>query len=271
MKSQTYKIIENNKVLVSEKNYDSSNNVINLKDYSIKPFSEKKFTYNSFNMLISELEISDGKLLNKIENTFDENQNLIESKIYFGNEIYEKISTEFNEVGYIKTTYQEGIEIERMERINNGKNFENKFYEENELVEIHKYQYESSPKTGVTKIFDSQNNLLAIRNEYFDSNDYILKFEEFNANEQLMEESIYERENELILKETQRDFYNGAIEYISTYEYDFKKNLIRKEIRAINKSLVSANHNRYDEKNRLIEENRISNGENVNYQHIYSN
>ncbi|WP_271766908.1 hypothetical protein [Aquimarina algiphila] len=260
MKKLTYKVIEDEQTLVYEELYNSKNEVIYYKDYQANPHAEKKITFNDLGLLVEEIDLSDGNELNRLELIYDKNGRNTERNFFFGTDLYEKVITEYSESGHVKTTYQDGEEVNRLVTETKGKNYVSKFYQNEKLIESQFSEYDTVNKCNEIKIYDGDNNLIAIRKETYNHADEVVNIEDVNENGNLLSEHTYEIEKGLTLKEVHRDFRAGESEYNISREYDFNKNLIKMEVRAANNHLIEFYLSTYDDKNRLAEEKGVSNG-----------
>ena len=266
MKIKTYQILVDQKNLVYEELYDKSGNLIHYIDYISKPQTEKKYEYNEKGLMIQEIEIVNNTVLNTITFDYDNQGRIINQKLFFQNDLYEEITTTYNDDGYIRIIYQEGKEVEKIEKTEIGKNSNIKFFDEEILIELQICNHDTTNNISTTEIYDNNEHLLAIRKQQFDNRDNIIKFQEFNENGNLMSESIYEFEDNLITKETYRDYIGRSEEFIFINKYDSSKNIILSETRTLSNDLLDFHHRKYDSRNKLIAESGYSRG---NFNAIY--
>ncbi len=260
MKRFTYKILEDQEVLVYEEQYNAQGQVLYYKDYQANPPAEKKICYNESGLLVEEIDISDNVELNRLEQIYNDNGENIERNFFFGEHLYEKITTEFSEMGFTKTTYQDGEEIQKLIQENDDKNYANKFYQNGELLESQFAKYNSETNCSEIKFYDGKNKHVLTRKETYNNLNLLVRVEELNENNNLLSEHQYEIEKGLITKEIYRDFRSGENEYHITMEYDNKENLIKKDIRTPSGHLVEFYICEYDGQNRMIDEKGMANG-----------
>ncbi|MCK5782021.1 MAG: hypothetical protein KAH10_05490 [Flavobacteriales bacterium] len=261
MKRETYSSVQESEVLIYEETYDSNNNLIHYIDYQARPVSEKKFEYDENNRLIKESEISDGIELQGLEMTYNEKDEVIEQNLFFSGELYESVKTEYNENGFIRTVFQDGEEVHRIENIKDGKDYIQKYYDYDSLSNIMNYTFDKETSSAESLIYDADSNLLNRRLEIFGENGELEVYKQFNASNQLISKHEYHKEGELLKHEIKSDFVRGEVDNKVTYDYDEKNNLVKTETRTDSGKLVEFHVYRYDDRNRMIEENGISNGQ----------
>ncbi len=260
MQRQTYSVVNERETLVYEETYDENNNLIHYIDHQARPVSEKKFEYDDKNQLTKEVEISDGVELQRLELNYNEKGEVIEQNLFFSGDLYESVKTVAADNGFVRTTYQDGDEVYRIENLGEGKNFTNKYFDYGNLSNIEVNTYDEDTHTNEKLINDADQNLLVRRVEVYNEEGELLLFKEFNANNQLISKHEFERENNKILKEIKSDFVRGEIDNEIHYDYDEKGNLIKTETRTNSGQLVDFQVSIYDEQNRVVEESGVSNG-----------
>jgi len=261
MKRQTYTINQESEVLVYEETYDENNNLIHYIDYQAKPVSEKKFEYDDKNRLINEIEISDGIELQNLEIKYNDDGVVIEQNLYFSGDLYESVKNDITENGYIRTTFQDGEEVYRVENVADGKNYTSKYFDYGNLSNIEEFVYDEENLTSEKSIFDADGNLLVRRVEIKNEDGELILFKEFNAKNQLISKHEFDREGNKLIKEIKSDFVRGEIDNEIHYDYDEKGNLLKTETRTNSGQLVEFHVYTYDDNNRMIEENGVSNGQ----------
>ena len=266
MTVKTYQILEDQKKLIYEELYNTSNKLIQSIDSSTKSKIEKKFEYNNQGLIIKEISINNGKKVNTVAFEYDANGKLVSQKLFFENELFEETIISYLDNNYIETIFQDGVELERIEETEDGKNSTMRFYNYGDLTETQVKIYNSLNNSSTTKIFDEDNNLVALRIEEFDKNDNIIKFQEFDADNNLLFESKYKFENNLKVKQLYRDYNETQQEYIYINKYDDHNNLILSETRTLDNDLLDFHRRRYDTENNLVEESGYSRG---NFDAIY--
>jgi len=267
MKRKTYKIEDEEQILIFEEEYDSNGNVIYYKDYQSEPIFEKYTKFNSKGYIVGEIEFADSVESDRFSVIYDNHDDAIEQNHFIGGELYEKVLTIKNDNGFERKTFHFGEEVEIMIRINSDStDYENKFYEEGNLVETQIYKFNVLENVGITKIYDSEGNILATQIEQFDEKERVVEFKEINESDNLLEEVITEYNDDLIVREIHRQFLDSPFEHFITYTYDDNNNQIKKEVKTATGGLIEFFHSKYDSQNKLIAESGYSVG---NYNAIY--
>jgi len=215
-------------------------------------------TYNSSGYLTKETELEGGVEISRAEYICDELGRIIESNLFIGGELYETNIATFNENGFETITIREGVEVERFEKTENGDEYTNKFYENGVLVECQICESDAFENLNIIRFYDLNNELTGKKVEIFNNSNELLKSEEYNATNILLSESQYEVQNGLLLSELHRDFFNGLNEFEIIYEYDENENLVKNEKHNLSGQILEFHFYKYDENNRLIEENGLS-------------
>ena len=260
MKKQTYTVNQETETLIYEESYNDNNNLIHYIDHQARPISEKKFEYDDKNQLIKEVEISDGVELQGLEMIYNDKGAVVEQNLFFSGDLYESIKTIASENGFVKTTYQDGEEVYRVENSTEGKNYTNKHYNYEDLVNVEVSTFDKETLTSEKIIYDAEENVLVRRVEVYNEEGNLTVFKEFNANNQLINKQELERENNKLVKEIKSDFVRGEVDNEILFDYDENENLIKTETRTNSGQLVDFQVNVYDDKNRIIEESGVSNG-----------
>ena len=268
MKRKSYNIQEEEKILIYEEDYDSNGKVVYSKDYQSEPILEKYTTFDSNGYINSEVEIAEGIETSKYTVLYDETGEAIEQNQFISGELYEKVLTIKDANGYERKTIQDGNEVESMFRLNSSetRDYENKFYVNDELVEKQTYEFNNCENIGTTKTYDADENIVGIQIEYLDEEDRIKIYRDFNENGNLIEEIIAEYKDDLVITEIHRQFLDSPFEHFISYLYDENKNQIKKEVKTSTDNLVEFYNSNYDSNNRLISENGYSVG---NFDAIY--
>jgi len=260
MKRQTYSIVNEKETLVYEETYDDNNNLIHYIDHQARPVSEKKFEYDEKNQITKESELSEGTELQRLELNYNDKGEVVEQNLFFSGDLYESVKTVATENGFVRTTYQDGDEVYRIENVTEGKNHTNKYFDYENLSNIEVSTYDEETLSYEKLITDAEENLLVRRVEVYNEEGELLLFKEFNANNQLVNKSEVERKNGKVLKEIKSDFVREELENEIHYDYDEKGNLIKTETRTNSGQLVDFQVKVYDEQNRVVEESGVSNG-----------
>ncbi|MCD6067092.1 MAG: hypothetical protein K0S33_1918 [Bacteroidetes bacterium] len=261
MKRYTYKITDGEQELLCEEDIGEQGHIVFCRDYGTDPATDRTSIYDEQGNLVEEVETSDGEEMSRIQYGYNEKGVVTEKCLFIGGEVYERRTTEYTEDGYIRTTFQEGEEVEKL--VCKIKDFDSSsaFYQNSKLVETHLSRLDQEAGTLTTEIRDEKDELIKKEIEYFDK-DNPLKKEIYNGKEELSEIYVWEYENSLPVKETFSYPHVGrsSTEHVITWEYDSKANCVRKEIRELSGRLLEFHLWNYDELGRVIEESGVSHG-----------
>lgn len=257
---KTYSIDDENKILICEEKFDEKNNLIHQKDLKNIPNSEHTFEYNELNQLILEFEWLEGKICSRIEYQYTEEGEVSDQKFYFDDVLFEHTKLEKIENGFIKTTFQDGVEVERLEKNRSNKNWKNTFWStDNKILEIQEYTYDEKKRLGTTVFQNLEDNLFKKVIEEYNTKSELIFLKKFNENDILLEEIQFVYSRELLIKEITKNFRKDNT-YQCSYGYDQKGNLIKKECLNSYGKLITFQHIVYDRKNRVISECGNTNG-----------
>ncbi len=261
MKRQTFTISQESEILIYEETYNENNKLVHYIDHQARPVSEKKYEYDDNNQIVNEIEISDGIELQNLEMKYNDKGEMIEQNLYFSGSLYESVKIEKTDVGSTSTTYQEDDEVFRIESTTEEKKQTTKYYENGALSNVQELSFSDDKLSSEKMIYDADENLLVRRIENYNNSGETTAFKEFNSENKLVNKQEFTRSDNKLLKEVKSDFVRGEIENEVTYEYDEKGNLIKSETRTNSGQLVDFHIYAYDEENRMIEENGVSNGQ----------
>lgn len=260
MKRKSYSVDKESRTLIHEESYDENGNVVHSIDYRESPPVEQNFEYHSDGNLIRQSETQGG-----IENSsqifeYDAEGDIIDEKLSIGGALYEQTSLVKSDSGFIRTMIQDNEEVERLEKIIDGDNWNNKFYRFKELLESQEYTFDAKNNSGETIIKGFEHDFKVVIKEKYNSKNEIILKEEFHENGTLLTSTEIEIENGLTLKESIKDFSNGEIYYERIFEYDKNENIINFEVRSSTGALHSFHKRKFDNENKLIEESGFTNG-----------
>lgn len=154
------------------------------------------------------------------------------------------------------------------------------FFENRELYERHYSEFNADNSIETIKIFDSNNNLVASRYQYYDNKNRPTKFLEKNENENILIRLNYEYSSELLISETHENYIQND-QYKIEYSYDDNGNLISQETKTLPGKLLEFQKLSYNDDNRLIFETGYSvgsfdaiygvyvNGDKYSFEHEY--
>jgi hypothetical protein len=257
---KSYSIEEDKRTLILEETYDENGNVIQSIDYDETPEIVRNFEYNEAGFIVSQYEIQGGVENSSQHFEYDEDDEVIDEKLFIGGGLYEHTVITKNESGYVRRMIQDNEEAERLVMKTDGKNWTNEFYNFDELAQVHEYIYNEEERTGITKIKFLDDDSFITNTQKYDENDDVIQEEEYNEKDVLLKSIQVELENGLIVKEAVRDFNDSEGYYEQLYEYDNNKNIINFEVRSSTGALLSFHKCKFDNQNRLIEESGFANG-----------
>ena len=265
---KTYEIIDHeDPKLIFECIFDSENRVISYTNYQATPISTKKTTYDNNGVIESETEFHNGIEIDKIVFVKNEKGETINSKHFISQELYEEVITETNEHGFKRTTYQDGEEVEvLLKKYSSEDNYTSEFYSFNQLIEKHICSYDSSSRSEIIEMYQSDNHLLGTRKNTYNKYDELIISQEYDHNNNLIYDDKYEIKNGLTTKEIKRNFGDHHSEMEINYKYDENNNLLSIEKYTLNGKLIGFHTKKYNTENQLAEEIGHSNG---NFDAIY--
>jgi len=260
MKQRIYSILDEKKILIQENSFNMDGKIIHSIDFSVHPNVEEFFEYNGEGLLIREFEIQEG-----VENSsqvfeYDNENEVVDEKLFISGELYEQTIITKTENSFTKIMVQDGVEVERLEKIKEGKNWTNNFFQNNELLERQEYRYNSKDNSGELTIHIFEDDTRFSVKENYNKNDDIILKEEFNENGSILISTETEYENGLVVKEIIEDFSNTEGKYQNIYKYDDNANMVLFECLSSTGALNSFHRWRFDLQNRLVEESSYSNG-----------
>ncbi|MFT6243712.1 MAG: hypothetical protein ACJA0U_000380 [Salibacteraceae bacterium] len=156
--------------------------------------------------------------------------------------------------------FQDGEQVERLEKIEDGKNWSNKFFRYDELLETQEYIFDAQNNSGETSIHVLEGDQRFINKEKYNELGEIVAREEFKGDDTLLFSVEVELENGLTSSESIRDFSSGESYFKKKYQYDKLDNMVKFECRSSTGALLSFHNRKFDDENRIIEEVGFSNG-----------
>lgn len=257
---KSYSVDEDNRTLILEETYDENGNVIQSIDYDETPEIVRNFEYNEEGFIVYQNEVQGGVENSSQHFAYDEDGEVIDEKLFIGGSLYEHTVLLKSDSSFVRTMTQDNEEVERLVGTIDGKNWTNKFYNFDELTQVHDYTYDEKDRTGKTKIKFLEDDSIITNTQQYDDNDDVILEEEYNEKDVLLKSIQVELENGLIVKEAVRDFSDGEDYYKQLYAYDENKNIINFEVRSSTGGLLSFHKCKFDNQNRLIEESGFANG-----------
>ena len=228
---KTYRIFEDEeKVLVYEDVLNESGQILSFQDHQSPDQAEGVNEYDAHGRLTCERDLVDGAEGSRTEYVYNESGNITSRKLLIAGELYEELSYEFLDNGFIQRRLQNGEEIERSIESKNGEKFLKEFFEGAELIERHKGEYDANKRISYIKVVDNAGNVLANRIQEFDVSENLLKYEEKSVKGNLLVLSEYKYKNNEVIHEIHNDYANDQ-HYEIFYEYDAAGNMISQEIK----------------------------------------
>lgn len=256
-KISTYQLFgEDEKILESISTVSDTGKVLNLQQYEKNHMAtESHFAYDDKDRLIEMTEqTSDGRTT-MIRYTLDEDDEIIATQTYYGNELYEELKVEEGETQTIKTVVRDGEVIQKfIETEHEDGTEEVLVYDESNKL-IQKQLTVAYTDVTETKIFDGEDNLLGMSLELFDENEELKEKKEYDGNNNLIRLDAYTTEKGLIMKHHIKSKVEGTLmEVINTYQYDENENEISREVNTPDGQSIILESKKYNENNQIVEE-----------------
>ena len=135
---KTYRLFDDDeRELVYEDILNESGQILSFKDYQAPNQTEGINEYNLDGVLTCEKEIIDGEEGSRTEYTYDSDGNITCRRLFVAGELFEELSHEYLESGFIKRRTQNNEEIERFIENKNGNKFLREFFEGPNLYDRH--------------------------------------------------------------------------------------------------------------------------------------
>ncbi len=263
---KTYRLFEDEeKELVYEDIQNESGQIISFKDYQSPNQSEGFSEYNANGVLTCARNFTDGEEGSRTEFSYNSIGEIISRKLFVASELFEEISYEYLDSGFIKRTIQHGEEKERFIENNDGNTFLREFFEGTELFERHEGVYDPVTRNELIRITDNEGKLLANRLQEFDESKNLLRYEEKNEKGNLLILVEYKYENNKVIFEKYHNYSNEQ-HYEVVYQYDSFGNMTSQETRSPSGNLLEYQKQVFDEHGRIINESGYSVG---NFNAIY--
>lgn len=222
-------------------------------DYDRTSVEETNYAYNSNGLLIKETVVIDGIEVSSQYFDYDENDNIVLEEHFVNGEMYEKVIVTFNENHMTRLTYQDDIETERLERVDNDKNWNVQFFVNNELVEQKDYIFDSDKNVGILILHSLDYNYITKTYDTFNTEHQLVKQEQFSDKGNLIYSFEASYDN-FVIFERMRNFHNYESCTEKVFKYDNQGNELSFELKKCNGVLLEFCHKKYDELNRIIEE-----------------
>jgi 5-methylcytosine-specific restriction endonuclease McrA len=260
---------ENERSLIKKTYFNEQGQKEKEENYYDNSTEETIYIYNSQEFLSGESLIVDGIDVSSQHFDYDEKGNVVLEEHYVNGELYEKIDVVFNGNQKTRITHQDGVEIERFERVENGKNWTAKYFVDNELVEQREYSYDAEKREGVLLIESFEYNVIAKTIDTFDADDQLVKQEEFsNTGDRVYSLEIIRENGNVVLERINNLKMHGSCSE-KHFIYDRHGNELSYELKNCNGILIEFHHKTYDDLNRVIEEKGTNNiSESTDYSNI---
>lgn len=258
-KITTYQILgeeEDDRRIDSVSTLSDSGKVLNLKQYE-KGFlmTEMHYAYDEKDRLVEMAEqTTEGGKTTKVY-TFDEEDQVVATQTFYGEELYEEQKLEYKENESIKNNWQDGKLIQKIVETEKEDGSEELlvFDEENKLIQKQlTVVYEDA--TEIT-VHDGEDKLLGVSLEFFDADDELKERKEYDGDKQLIRIDQFETQDGLITKHyIKTKIENEVIEITNYYGYDEQGNEITKRIANAEDNSLVMESRKYNEQNELVEE-----------------
>jgi hypothetical protein len=246
------------KILLREEIIDDNDRILVVKNYE-QEYNEQHFEYNSRGELIKETEFTGGEETSCTTYIFDENVRTAERRTFIAGELFEYEQNIETEEGLVNRTFQEDREIQKVIHKTEGRNHKSAFYKDGQLFEVHHGEFDSNENAEHSTLYDGEGIIIGIRKTCFNKDDEMIHYQEWDGNENLLLEEVYEYDNTNLIAESLKDYFENQY-LIKKYAYDVKGNLISEETYDLNEKLTGYIKINYDEKNRVIMKTGLSSG-----------
>lgn len=272
-KKRTYRVFENEehdgRELLYEEVRNEAGKVLSYINYESPETTEGYYDYNGKGQLISEKEVVDGVEASKVAYDYDDSGNLIHTRQYVAEEIFEEVIHEYHESGVVVRKIRFGEEIERQAETKQGTFSVKEVFENEELTERQRAEYNPETRTYLIHIEDTDGNPTSVRSRTEDEFGNLLVKEEKNLQGQVLSHDEFQYENGKVIHEKHENFLQGH-HYEIKNEYDTEGHLIHTETRALSGHLIEFEKMDYDDQGRVIAVSGVSRmGQNYMLVHEY--
>lgn len=260
MKKLTYKLENEEEILLSEEITDEQGNSISLTEFGKGTILLTTKAYNSNNALVRVSSLENDQLLNAIEYDYDDAGLLIERRHFIGDEVYEKVQTEYLPDGLIRITIQDGEEVEKCIEKGTGKNVRSEFYQQGELIEYHISEKDARENKISRMYYDSSDKLWEKEVDFYDRRERHIASQKLSENDKILRSIAYKYEGDSLIETKTIDYQNEFQSSIITCEYDRNNHLLKKETKELTGKLMEFQSFAYDNRGRCMEEVHVSQG-----------
>ncbi|OJJ21350.1 hypothetical protein BKI52_12385 [marine bacterium AO1-C] len=263
----TFKIEEDQEVLIAERYYNSDEGLLYYKDFEAEPNFEKVYNYDEQGNLIEEVEISEGQVLTRDVFTYQENVTF--HHLFISGELYEVKVDRTTSDGYVEVTFQNEFEIKRKEVKGTEPNYKAWFFDLGIMIEHQVHTYDEVENVTQIETYDQDEQLKVTSTKTYNDAGLLILQQAYEDKKRLILEKNYAyNEYGLVTKEENHDVFQDIV-YTAKYEYDKQLNLIKMETHDASGRLVAFNINKFDHNNFLIEESVLSQGVLYHHKHVY--
>jgi hypothetical protein len=260
MKVNKFRIQAGDKNLILEQEFDENNNCIVSIDNEHGYAIEKQCKFNKDSLIIEEREIEDDIETSCVKLEYDESNKVNNEKNFIGGELYYEIKYTNSDTGRTIERFEEGICVEKTLYQMEGDGKQSiSFFEEDVLTRKEDIIEDKESNTKKVSSYDGDNTLLYTSLEERDTNGQLV-LHEVKDGKNLLQSVQYEYEKELKVKETLLSYGGENTQTVAIFEYDDRKNLVKKEERDLSGNLKLAQFFQYDEKGRVTQENILQVG-----------
>lgn len=260
VRRKTYRTInDGSRILVYEDILNDQLQIISFRDYQSSDQAEGYYEYDENGLLILEKELANGEEMTRTEYFYNEDKMVVNRKLFIADELFEEIIHDYMPDGEMRKVIQNEEEVKRVveKKVDNKSTVE--FFENNELIEIHKSYYDPKTKIEITEYYDHNNQLFSISKETYNDAEDMVSSEERDSQGKILVQRAYEYDNDKVTFEKHQDYYNDKF-YQVNYTYDNSENLIRREIKNLSGKMLDFYESAYDSKDRMIREKGFSSG-----------
>lgn len=241
------------KKLVYKAALDEVGNIVQSIDFYERPPVESTFEYDNQGRLIRRSDQQDGLQDTAQTYRYDQEAEILEETLFFSGTEYDKTIVEKNANGFIRLHFQDGEEVEHLEKIVSGKNWTNNYYTDNELLEVQEYTYDESQRHGVMSARNLEFNTDYSEEEFYDENDQLIRKLTFGEDKDRQFKVEIQYANGKVIREDFED-YISADSWSNASTYDDEGRLINFESRSKSGELHGFRKVKYNDTGRIIEE-----------------
>ena len=255
LKTSIYEVTDTDKIHLSDEWIDGNGNLVRTLNYTDGDITETRCSYNETGLLISERNYCEDQELDETRYGYDGNENVVLQEYFIAGELYERTFNNHSDGRLEIVMEQDGEEVQRSIRIEDGENHVSEFFENGTQIEKQVYTYNPENRSGEKLVYGEDKNMVLKELIVFDQNDNTIEFKQLNAEGFLLEyeKHIYDGK---LLKQSVFKKYVGesAEEHKVSCTYNQRGDITREEVTTLEGNLLGFTQFQYDDEHRLIEE-----------------